>query len=130
MSRRGVFDPEAFGTQLIDAVRITLAGRAPALQVVAEMELRRLAGALAEVGSLLARGEIDQERARRLIRIHQRAVRSVLRTVEGLSILAADQAMAAVTRVAGAALNRVIGVKLIADVPDSSTPQFKAGKDL
>lgn len=108
-----VFDPEAFGAQLIDAARITLAGRAPALQVVAELELRRMAGALAEIGSLLARGEIDRERARKLISIHQRALRSVLRSVEGLSLLAADQAMAAVTRVAGAVLHRVIGFKLI-----------------
>jgi hypothetical protein len=125
-----VFDLEALGAEMIGASRTALAGRAPAFQAMVELELRRLAGALAETGSLLARGEIDRPRARKLIGIHQRSFRSILLSVEGLTLLAADQVMAAVTGVAGAVLNRVIGFKLITDVPNSSTPQFKAGKDL
>lgn len=107
------FDVNELGTAFIDAVRAAVAERGPALQAMAEMELRRLAGALADTGSLLARGEIDPERARKLVNIHQLSVRSVLRSVEGLSLLAAEQAMQAVARVAGAVVNRVVGFKLI-----------------
>ena len=108
-----VFDVTELGEALIDAARAAVAGHGPALQAMAEMELRRLAGALSDTGSLLARGEIDPERARTLVNIYQLSVRSVLRSVEGLSLLAAEQAMQAVVRVAGAVVNRVVGFKLI-----------------
>ncbi|MGZ5441973.1 MAG: hypothetical protein ACXW5U_16375 [Thermoanaerobaculia bacterium] len=101
------------GKAMIDAARAAVAEHGPALQAMAEMELRRLAGVLADIGSLLAQGEIDQERALKLVNIHQLSVRSVLRSVEGLSLLAAEHAMQAVARVAGAVLNRVVGFKLI-----------------
>lgn len=121
------FDVEALGAEMLTAARAALADRAPALQSTVEMELRRLAGALADVGVLLGKGEIDHDRARKMIDIYRLAVRSVLRSVEGLSLVAADQAMQAVMRVAGAVLNRVIGVNLI---PTPGTSQFKAGRDL
>jgi len=112
-SGESTFDVMALGKEMIDAARAAVAEHGPALQVMAELELGRLAGALADVGSMLARGEIDQERARKLVNIHQLSIRSVLRSVEGLSLLTAEHAMQAVTRVAGAILNRVVGFKLI-----------------
>ena len=128
MTARGsTFDIDALGTEMIDALRASLADRAPKLQSVVELELRRLAGALADVGSLFARGEIDQERARQLVNIYQLSVRSVLRTVEGLTMLATERTMQSVMHVAGAVLNRVLEFQLIPNVPTSS---FKAGKDL
>ena len=97
---------------MIDAARATLGKRGPAL-ATAEIELRRLAGALADIGALLATGAIDQERAQTLANIHRLSVRSVLRSVEGLGLLAADQALQAVTGVAAATLNRIVGFKLL-----------------
>lgn len=106
-------DVDALGTAMIDAARAALANRGPALQAAAEMELRRLAGALADIETLLARGEIDPQRAQSLANIHQLSVRSVLRSVEGLGVLAADQTLQAVTGVAASALNRIVGFKLL-----------------
>jgi hypothetical protein len=106
-------DITTLGTSMIDAAREALAGRGPALQATAEMELRRMAGALADVETLLARGEIDQQRATALAGIHQLSVRSILRSVEGLGVLATDQTMQAVTGVAGSVLNRIVGFKLL-----------------
>ena len=106
-------DIQALGASMIDAARAALPGRGQALQATAEMELRRLAGALADIGDLLARGEIDQERARDLANIHRLSVRSVLRSVEGLGVLAADQTLQAVTGVAASVLNRIVGFKLL-----------------
>lgn len=108
-----VFDVDALAKELFDAARGALADRTPALQAMGEMEVRRLAGVLAEIASNLATGEIDPERAKALANIHQLTVRSVLRSVEGLSILATDQVMTAVTRVAAGVANRIVGFKLL-----------------
>jgi hypothetical protein len=106
-------DIEALATSMIEAARAALAGRGPALQAAAEMELHRLAGALADIGTLLAQGEIDPERAKSLANIHRLSVRSVLRSVEGLGVLAADQTLQAVTGVAASVLNRIVGFELL-----------------
>ena len=106
-------DVQALATAMIDAARGSLSNRGPALQAAAEMELRRLAGALADIGTLLAKGEIDPDRAQALANIHRLSVRSVLRSVEGLGVLAADQALQAVTGVAASVLNRIVGFKLL-----------------
>jgi hypothetical protein len=108
-----VFDVEALGREMIAAARTALAGRAPALQALAEMELRQLAATLAEIGRLLAKGDIEKKRAQALIELHRSTVRSALLSMEGLAILAADQAMKAVMRVAGAVLNRAVGFKVL-----------------
>ncbi|HYC91873.1 MAG TPA: hypothetical protein VEO54_21855 [Thermoanaerobaculia bacterium] len=107
------FDVQALGSEMIAAARTALADRAPALEALAEMELRRLAGVLAEIGGLLAKGRIEKKRARGLIEIHRFTTRSVLLSLEGIGLLAADQAMKAVMRVAGAVLNRVVGFKVL-----------------
>ncbi len=106
-------DVEALATSMIDAARAAVANRGPVLQAAAEMELRRLASALADIGSLLAQGEIDPERAQTLANIHRLSVRSVLCSVEGLGLLAADQTLQAVTGVAASVLNRIVGFKLL-----------------
>jgi len=106
-------DVTKLGEEMIDAARAAITGHAPPLRVMAEFELRCLAGTLADIGSMLARGEIDPDSARQMANIHQLSVRSVLRSVEGLSLLAAEHAMAAVTRVAAGVVNRVVGFRLL-----------------
>ena len=106
-------DIESLGASMIDAARAALADRGSALQVLAEMELRRLAGLLVEIGARLARGEIDQQQARQMADIHRLTVRSVLRSLQGLSLLAVEQTMQAVVGVAGGLLNRIVGFKLL-----------------
>ena len=113
MTAAADFDIEALGTEMLAAARAALGDRVPALQAGAEMEIRRLAGTLADIGARVATGEIEKKRVRGLIEIHRSTVRSVLLTLEGRGLLAADQAMAAVMRVAGAVLNRAIGFKVL-----------------
>jgi hypothetical protein len=108
------FDATALGAQMIDAARAALlTERGPALRAMGEAELRRLAGALADIQSLLSRGEIDPDRAKVMANIHQLSVRSVLRSVEGLSLVATEQAMQAAARAGAAVVNHVIGFKLL-----------------
>ena len=113
-----VLDIQQLGTAMIEAARKAIAGRAVQKAVV-ETELRRLAGALADTSALLVRGEIDRQRAERMVRIYRLTVSSVLRSVEGLTLLAADDALAAAMRVAGNSINRITRFKLI---PDKEKP--------
>jgi len=111
--RDAAFDVTALGSAMIDAARGAVAERWPALQALAELELRRLAGALADIGSLLAKREIDLRRAQTLVQIHKLSVRSVLRSVEGLSLVAAEQTLDAIVLAGAAIVNRAVGLKLL-----------------
>lgn len=106
-------DAAAIGAQMIDAATGALTGREPVLREAGEMELRRLAGTLRDIQSLLDRGAIDPDRAKVLANIHQLSVRSVLRSVEGLSLLATEHAMQAIVRAGAAAVNPVLGFRLL-----------------
>jgi hypothetical protein len=103
----------ALGDGMIAAARTALAARKPALQEVSELELRWLATALGGISGLLATGTIDPGRAQLLTGFHELTMRSVLRSIEGLGILAADQTLQAVLGVAGGAVNRVVGFRLL-----------------
>jgi hypothetical protein len=105
-------DIQALGTAMIEAARKAIAGRR-AQKAVIEIELRRLAGALADTGGLLARGEIDRERAEAMVAIYRLAVSGILQSAKGMTLLATDLALSAAMQVAGAAINRVTGFKLI-----------------
>lgn len=65
------------------------------------------------IGSLLANGTIDPGRAQLLTGFHELTMRSVLRSIEGLGILATDQTLQAVLHAAGDAVNRIAGFKLL-----------------
>lgn len=106
-------DVEALGKEMIAAARGALTSRIPEVRAVTEMEIRRLAGSLADIGAKLAEGKITPKRAETLVHIHQRAVRSVLRSVAGLTLLTAEETLEAMTRVAAAILNRILGIKLL-----------------
>jgi hypothetical protein len=60
---------------------------------------------------------------------------SVLRTIEGLSVLAARDALNAAVQAVGPAVNRLVGFTLIGDSTGKPAPRpvkahFKAGKDV
>lgn len=107
------FDLESLAKEMVAAARAALGQRGPALREMGEAEVRRLAGVLADIASKLATGELDPDRAKVLVGIHQLTVQSVLRSIEGLGVLATRDALKAVTRVAGAVVNRALGFKLL-----------------
>lgn len=107
-----VLDIEQLGTAMIEAARKALAGRA-VQKVVVETELRRLAAALADTGALFARGEINRKRAEEMVRVHRLAVSAILLSAEGMTRLAANAALTAAMHAAGAAVNRITGIKLV-----------------
>lgn len=105
-------DLQQLGTDMIEAVRKAIAGRAVQKAVIEE-ELRRMAGALAHTGELLARGEINRKRAEEMVRIYRIALRGILHSAEGMTHLATGAALNAAMRAAGAVVNRITGIRLI-----------------
>ena len=110
---KSTFDAESLGQDMIDAVRNALAGRGAVLQAIAEQELRRLAATLADIGSQLASGQISAAEAKSLTTIYQKTFGSVLKSAQGLGVLATRQALQAVVRVGAGVLNRLLGFKLL-----------------
>lgn len=113
MNAEAPFDLGAVQEDMVAAARAALAARNAELHPIAELETRRLAATLADISALAAKGDIDPERAQSLARIHQNTFRGVLRAGEAISLLAAEQALLAVTHVAAAVINRILGFKLL-----------------
>ena len=106
-------DVAALGVSMIDAARDSVAERWPSIQSLAEGELRGLAQKLAQIETLLVNGEIDTNRAHKLVQIHQLAVRSVLCTVQGVGIRTAEEATRAAVVAASPIVNQIVGFKLL-----------------
>jgi hypothetical protein len=98
---------------MTDAVRAAVGDRWSTIRGVAEPELRKLAQTLEDVQKLHAEGVIDTNRALELVEMQRNAAFGVLKTVKGLGILTARQALEAAARAAGAVVNRLIGFTLI-----------------
>lgn len=112
-ARESLVDVESLGREMLAAARAALAVRGRAVREVGEAEIRRLAGVLAEITSRAANGELARKEAKRLMQIHQDTVISVLRSLEGLSVLATRDAVRALLRVGTGVVNRVLGFKLL-----------------
>ena len=75
------------------AARGTLAKDWPRVRDFAEPELSRLAQSLVDIGQLLVEGKISELEARSLFEIHKNTTRTVLLTIEGLGLLAVENAV-------------------------------------
>jgi len=98
---------------MVDGVRGAVGERWSAIRGVAEPELRKLAQTLEDVSQLHAEGVIDANRAFQLVEMQRNTAMSVLRTVEGLGVLTARDAIDAAAHAAGTVVNRLIGFKVI-----------------
>ena len=113
MSALDKVDLDALGTSMIDAAREAVSTRWPVLKSLAETELRGLAVSLVDVHRQVREGKITREAAQKIIHIQQMSVRGVLRTIEGIGILTAEQVTHAATKAAAGVLSQLIGIKLL-----------------
>jgi hypothetical protein len=115
------------GKAMIDAARTAAASEWPEIKPVAEMLLRSLSQAAAEIEALLASKAIDESRARELFTILRTASRSVLQqTSKSRSSQVAKVVTDVAVGVIRGALGEALGVGSIGNV----TANFRAGKDL
>jgi hypothetical protein len=106
-------DVGALAETMTAAAREAVAGRWPLLQSLAEMEFRRIAQSLEDLGRLVAAGDIEESRARKLAYIHQVTVRSVFTTVEGLGLYTAERAIHAAIRAVANVVNGAVKFTLL-----------------
>jgi hypothetical protein len=118
------------GKAMIDAARAAAASEWTEIKPIAEMQLRSLSQAAAEIDALLAAKAITEARARELFTMHRTASRNVLQktSVSRSSQVAKVVTDVAVTVIRGA-LGDVLGTAVTA-AAGKVTANFRAGKDL
>lgn len=85
----------------------------PAIQKYALTEFKKLGETIVNIEQLSLVGGIEKEEARVLIEIQKNAMRSVMLTVEGLGIIAVEQAINAALKAIRETVNKALGWKLI-----------------
>lgn len=123
-------DLQELASTMIDAVRTNVPLRWPSLRALAEVEMRKLAQTLLDTQALYQSGQIDESRAKHLVKMQQNAARGVFLTIKGLGLLTAEQATTAAVRAVAATVNAALPFILLPDGGKEVKASFKAGKDL
>lgn len=100
-------------TNMLTAMKGVLAEKWPDIKVYAEAEANKMAQSLLMIQTLRQTGEIDKEEADLHFSIQKNASRTVLLAIEGLGILAVEQAINAALDTVRETVNAAIDFPLI-----------------
>lgn len=106
-------DIEALVGEMAGAAAGVLKQKWPDAKSFAQGEFRKIVQTIENIGTQLAAGEINTAQAELLLDMQKNASRSVLLTVEGLGILAVEEAINAALDVIKGAANKAIGFALL-----------------
>lgn len=106
-------DTNQLATDMINAMKGVLQDKWPKIKEYGEAESRKLAESFAMVEKLKLLNEIDEDEARLHFTIQKNASRTVLLTIEGLGVLAAEGAINAALNVVQDTVNTALGFTLI-----------------
>lgn len=98
---------------MTDAALEVLKEKGPSVRQYAEAEFKKLGETVVMIYKAKEAGEIDEEAARILLDMQKNAMRSVMVTVEGLGILAVEQAINAALGVVRGTVNTALGWTLL-----------------
>ncbi len=98
---------------MLNAARGVVGTRWPEVRAFAKMELRSFLENMAEIERMKAAGEITQEQAEILTRMHRRSMEMVFTALEGIGLAVAEQAVNAALAVVRTAVNGAIGWPLL-----------------
>lgn len=101
------------GKSMIAAASASLDKDWKSAKAFAEPEFKRLARVLIDIGKLAAAGEINDDEARSLLRIHRNTTETVLLAVKGLGLLAVENAVNSALGVVRDTVNTAFGMRLI-----------------
>jgi len=79
----------------------------------AKPEMKRLAESLAAIARLVAAKKVNQRQAKALLNIYRNTTQTVLLTVEGLGVIAVEDAINAALGAARDTVNAAVGFKLV-----------------
>jgi hypothetical protein len=106
-------DVGALATQMLGAALPILKKDAQDAQSFAEVEFNKIAQTIVSIQAMLAAGQINQQQAALLLDMQKSASRSVLLTLQGLALLAAEAAINAALNVVKGVVNAAVKFPLI-----------------
>lgn len=101
------------GPKMLAAAKSILGKKWPKVKDYAELEFKKLADTLTMIEQLFLAGSISEDEARLQLEIQRNAARTVLLTLKGLGILAAEEAVNAALDVVKAPMNAALGFRLL-----------------
>lgn len=99
--------------QMITAFKTVLKDKWPDVKSYAESEAEKMAQNFVMIEKLKLTGEITEEQARLHYEIQRNATRAVLLTVEGLGLLAVEEAINSAMNILKDSINTALGFTLI-----------------
>jgi predicted Fe-S protein YdhL (DUF1289 family) len=106
-------DAENIAQQMITAAQAVLGEKWPEAKIFVESESRKFARNMAEIALWRSTAEITEEQAEVLSRLHQRSMKMVLTSLEGISLAMAEKAINSAIDVVRIAINSAIGWKVL-----------------
>jgi hypothetical protein len=103
---------EVFGPMLA-AAKESLSVDWPKVKDFAKPELKQLAQSLVNITRLLANGNVNKQQAKALLQIHKNTTAMVFLAIEGLGIIAVENAINAALKAVGDVVNSAAGIKLL-----------------
>lgn len=106
-------DVSELAETMANAAKQSLAADWPKAKKFAKPEFSRLAQSLVDIGELAASEEISALEAQSLLAIHRNTTKTVLLTVQGLGLLAVENAINAALGAVKDTINTAVGVAVI-----------------
>jgi Asp-tRNA(Asn)/Glu-tRNA(Gln) amidotransferase B subunit len=100
-------------TPMLAAGKDSLAADWPKAKDYANQEFKKLAQSLVDIAKLVAEGKVNSQQAKSLLQIHKNTTQQVLLTVQGLGIIAVENAINAALKSVRDAVNRAAGVAIL-----------------
>lgn len=107
------FDVEAVLGSMAAAAQGVLRDKWPEVKSFATTEFQKIAQTIVSIGEGVASGAISQEQAPILLDMQKNASRAVLAAVEGMTLIAAEQALNAALGAVKTAINTFVGFPLV-----------------
>ena len=106
-------DVKALGSDVATAITDIIVNAGRDIANYAAAEGRKFATSAVEIAKLRLTGEISDEEARLHMQIQKSASRAVLMAIEGVSIIAAEQAINAALQIVGKAIKTATGLTFL-----------------
>jgi hypothetical protein len=107
------FDPRKLAKKMFKAFESSLADKWPEVKDYAEAEAKKIAESLVMIEKLILSEQISEEQAKLHFQIQKNATRMVLLTIEGLGIIAVEQAINAALGVLKETVNTALDFTLL-----------------
>lgn len=98
---------------MLEAAQASFAADWPKVQDYAKPELKKLAQSLADIVKLVHGETVNRQQAKALFQIHKNTTLMVLLTIEGLGVIAVENAINAALNTVGETINAAAGIKLL-----------------